>query len=114
MPEEIDMRRPLTVVALSAILLLPTIAAAGWDEGVAAFRAKNFKAAAIEFQKLVEQSPDGFQGHYMLGLTLEQLNRKSEALQHLRKAYELNPDDLNVKATSRCPVLSLRIPGPGL
>lgn len=91
------MRRPLTLVALSAVLLLPSLATAGWEEGVAAFTSKNYRAAAAEFQKLVEQSPDGFQGHYMLGLSLERLNRQSESLQHLRRAHDLQPGDLNVK-----------------
>lgn len=83
------------IVALSMLSALP--AAAGWDEGVAAFTSRKYQDAANEFQKLVDQNPEGFRGHYMLGLSLEQLKRKEEALHHLRKAYDLNPNDISIK-----------------
>jgi len=70
---------------------------AGWEEGVAAFTSKNFEQAAQEFRALVDSNPEGFRGHYMLGLCLEQLGRKEEALHHLRQAYDLNPNDLSIK-----------------
>ena len=86
-------------IALTVFLImfatLPALA--GWDEGVAAFSKKDFKTAESEFQELVNQTPDGWRGHYMLGLSLEQLKRKEEALHHLRKAYDLNPNDLSIK-----------------
>ncbi len=95
------MRKPFTPLAVSivaaSILLVSLPALAGWDEGVAAFTSKNFQGAATEFQELVKQTPDGWRGHYMLGLSLEQLKRKEEALHHLRKAYDLNPNDLSIK-----------------
>ncbi len=88
------MRKSLlrVLVLLTAVATLPAFA--GWDEGVAAFKAKNYEGAAAEFQELVKQTPDGYRSHYMLGLSLQQLNRKEEALHHLRKAYDLNPNDL--------------------
>jgi len=58
---------------------------------------KDYEAARSEFQKVVDQNPDAFSGHYMLGLSLGFLNRKEEALNHLRKAYDLNPNDLAIK-----------------
>ena len=90
------MRASLSSVSLP-LLLWAVSAHGGWDEGVAAFTKKDYAAAATEFQELVEQNPDGSQGHYMLGLTLQQLQRKEEALNHLRKAYDLNPNDLSIK-----------------
>ena len=92
-------RRMTVQLAIIAFLLaaFATPVMAGWEEGVAAFTSKNYQAAAAEFQELVDQSPDGYQGHYMLGLSLQQLNRKEEALHHLRKAYDLNPNDLNTQ-----------------
>ena len=86
--------------ALMLILVLAighTTALAGWDEGVAAFTSKNFQQAARQFQAIVKQNPDGWRGHYMLGLSLKNARRKEEALHHLRKAYDLNPNDLSVK-----------------
>lgn len=94
------MRKPFTstvLVVVAAMLLTSLPALAGWDEGVAAFTSKNFQGAVTEFQELVKQNPDGWRGHYMLGLSLEQLKRKEEALHHLRKAYDLNPNDLSIK-----------------
>ena len=90
------MRTRLTSISLS-LLLWAVSAHGGWDEGVAAFTNKDYAAAATEFQSLVEQHPDESQGHYMLGLAFEQLQRKEEALHHLRKAYDLNPNDLSIK-----------------
>lgn len=85
------------LVSLSLILTSPLFA--GWEEGVAAFTSKppNFEKAAAEFRQVVDQSPDGYRGHYMLGASLLRLNRKEEALTHLRKAYDLNPNDLSIK-----------------
>lgn len=94
------MRKPFTstvLVVVAAMLLMSLPALAGWEEGVAAFHSKNFQGAVNEFQELVKTNPDGWRGHYMLGLSLEQLKRKEEALHHLRKAYDLNPNDLSVK-----------------
>ncbi len=85
----------VSVIAFSLLGALP--AAAGWDEGVAAFTSKKYQDAVNEFQELVNQNPEGYRGHYMLGLSLEQLKRKEEALHHLRKAYDLNPNDLSIK-----------------
>jgi len=89
--------RKSIVLTVSLIMLGTLPALAGWDEGVAAFSKRDFKTAESEFQELVNQTPDGWRGHYMLGLSLEQLKRKEEALHHLRKAYDLNPNDLSIK-----------------
>ena len=92
------MYKSSTLIVTSLLLMLAAQpAVAGWDEGVAAFTSKNYQGAVAEFQDLVKQTPDGWRGHYMLGLSLEQLKRKEEALHHLRKAYDLNPNELSVK-----------------
>ena len=90
------MRKTLLSLFL-ALVVISGPALAGWDEGVAAFTKKDFQTAAAEFQKVVEQNPDAFSGHYMLGLSLRGLNRKEESLNHLRKAYDLNPNDVSIK-----------------
>ena len=90
------MRKFLTFLA-TLLLIGATPVLGGWDEGVAAFTSKNYQGAAAEFEELVKQNPEGYRGHYMLGLSLEQLKRKEEALHHLRKAYDLNPNDLSIK-----------------
>lgn len=90
------MRKTLVLV-VSLIVAGAGPALAGWEEGVAAFTSKNFEQAAQEFRALVESNPEGYRSHYMLGLCLEQLGRKEEALHHLRQAYDLNPNDLAIK-----------------
>lgn len=90
------MRKTLAILIIAAfVAVLP--AEAGWDEGVAAFTKKDFKTAATEFQTLVEQQPESYRIQYMLGASLQRLGRKEEALNHLTKAYDLNPNELSVK-----------------
>lgn len=94
-------RRPFMRACL--ILIVPIVfslavpASAGWEEGVAAFSKGDYQTAVSEFQEIVEQNPDAAQGHYMLGLSLQKMKRQDEALDHIRKAYDLNPNDLSVK-----------------
>lgn len=86
-----------TIILIVSLALMATSAFADWEAGVQAFKDRNFDAAIQNFQKVVESSPEAFQGHYMLGLSLGQAGRKEEALNHLRKAYDLNPNDLSIK-----------------
>ena len=90
------MRKPIVLMLMLLVAgALPVLA--GWDEGVAAFTKKDYDTARSEFQELVDQNPEGWRGHYMLGLSFEQLNKDQEALNHLRKAYDLNPNELSIK-----------------
>jgi len=90
--------KAFTLVVILVLAIGHTAPAlAGWDEGVAAFTSKKFQAAARQFQAIVKQNPDGWRGHYMLGLSLGMAKRKEEALHHLGKTYGLNPNDLSVK-----------------
>ena len=89
--------RKRAILVFSGLLIAALPCLAGWDEGVAAFASKNYQAAAVEFRKVIRQKPQNPRGHYMLGLSLDMLNRKEKALHHLRKAYDLNPNDLGIK-----------------
>jgi tetratricopeptide (TPR) repeat protein len=93
------MKRQQTISYLLAVLLLGAVAVveAGWDEGVAAFKAGNYTEAARQFQTFVDERPDVFQGHYMLGQTLAKLDRNQEAISHLQKALELEPGNVGVQ-----------------
>ena len=87
--------RKLTIISSIAVLFLVAgLAEAGWEEGVTAFKAGNYAVAAQEFRAVVESSPDFASGHYMLGQALLQQKQNSEALTHLRKAYELDPNSV--------------------
>ena len=93
------MKRKQTISCLLAVLLLGAVAVveADWDAGVAAFKAGNFTEAAKQFQTFVDERPDVFQGHYMLGQALAKLNRNQEAMSHLQKALELESGNVGVQ-----------------
>jgi tetratricopeptide (TPR) repeat protein len=93
-------RKLLTTLSLVALFTgSAAVVEAGWDEGVAAFKAGNYEQAAKEFQGVVEQQPEVYQGHLMLGQALLKLNRDQEALTHLRKAFELDQSNVQVQLT---------------
>jgi tetratricopeptide (TPR) repeat protein len=84
---------------VAAILLLAstTLAQAGWDEGVAAFKSGNLSQAVTEFQAVVKSQPDWPGGHMMLGRTYLRMKKSQEAVTHLKKAYDLSPADTSVQ-----------------
>lgn len=84
------MRNLLKISFAAALLLAAGVAQAGWQEGVEAFQNGKLDTAAAEFRQVVEQSPDYAGGHFMLGQVLLKQRDNQEALQHLRKAYELD------------------------
>ena len=85
------------VLTLSVMLACPAAGLADWDEGVMAFQMRDYKAAEREFRALVQQDPNGYRAQYMLGLTLQELQRQEDSLHHLRKAYDLSPNYVPVK-----------------
>ena len=88
-----------TILALTLVLGTAGLAEAGWEEGVAALKAKNYEQAAREFQGVTEQHPDWPDGYYMLGQSLLKLKRSGDALNALRKAYDLNPNEVKYQYT---------------
>lgn len=87
------MNKRITIaIVLALVVAAVSPVQAGWDEGIAAFKSKNYTQAAKEFQALVQDQPEWDGGHFMLGRALSKLNRQDEALAHLRKAYDLSPN----------------------
>ena len=93
------MRNKCTITCFIFLVLLTCGVSleAGWEEGVAAFKAGNYAQASEEFRTVVEDQPEWPGGHRMLGQSLLKLDRTQEALTHLRKAYDLKPDDVAVQ-----------------
>jgi tetratricopeptide (TPR) repeat protein len=89
------MRKSLTIFLIAAFVLAAGVAEAGWEEGVAAFKAGNLDTAAQEFRGVVEKSPDFAGGHFMLGQVLLKQRKNREALEALRKAYELDSENIS-------------------
>lgn len=89
--------RRFPIVTLAGALALAVPAFAGWDQGVAAFKARNYAQAAREFEAVVAERPDWSGGYLMLGRVQLQQDRASEAIATLRKGYDLNPSDVQVQ-----------------
>lgn len=89
-------RQIISLLAVLTLLPLTGAAWAGWEEAVAAYQAGNYQAAADEVGPYVEQAPDNWQGHWLLGNSLVKLGRSSEGLTSLRKAYDLEPNQPQV------------------
>ncbi|MHB0976197.1 MAG: tetratricopeptide repeat protein [Candidatus Aquicultorales bacterium] len=53
---------------------------------------KDFKAAATEFERALAFDPKFPDAHYGLGIALEKMGRKSEALARYREAVKLSPN----------------------
>lgn len=88
------MRNKLTAwVAVALLVGTPSLLRAGWEEGVAAYKAGNYTAAAQEFQSVTEQHKDWPDGYFMLGQALDKLKRKQDALNAYRQAYDLKPGE---------------------
>ncbi|HEX2251847.1 MAG TPA: tetratricopeptide repeat protein [Thermoanaerobaculia bacterium] len=85
------MRDKTLRIVLTALLLAGAgVAEAGWEEGVAAYRAGNLDVAAQEFRAVAQATPEFAGAHFMLGQVLLKQDKGEEALAALRKAYELD------------------------
>ncbi len=79
------------------LLVFATPVFAGWEEGVAAFKAGNFAQAIKEFEALAAANPGDGQTQYMLGRAYLKGGKPAQAVTALRKAYDLNPADANTQ-----------------
>lgn len=77
----------LVVVAL----LAPATAVADWNEGKAALGRGDYATAFENFTLAVEHSPSYPWAHYMLGLALDGLDRRDEAIAGFERAFALDP-----------------------
>ncbi len=87
------------IAAFAAIfgLVVALPAFAGWEEGVAAYKAGDFSTAIGEFQGVVGSQPDYAGGHLMLGQSFLKAGRAQEAAASLRKAYDLDPANVGTQ-----------------
>ena len=94
-------RRParpaVTPLGFLLTLLATAPARADWAAGVEAFKAKSYTIAQREFETAVKERPDWSGGYLMLGRSQLLAERVSEATATLRKAYDLDPSDLEIQ-----------------
>jgi len=56
------------------------------------FKANKYKKAIKISREAIREEPRNVEAHKFLGLSLERVKKKKEALTHLRKAYDLSRD----------------------
>lgn len=77
-------------VALSSAL--PQDAEAGFHEALQAFRSGDNQTVVTVLEEILKAHPEHAPSHELLGLTFSALGNSGEALQHLREALRLWPD----------------------
>jgi tetratricopeptide (TPR) repeat protein len=91
------MHHRVRTILLAWPLVAVVPAQAGWEEGVEAFKAKNYTQAAREFETVVRERGDWAGGYLMLGRSQLLLERPADAVATLRKAYDLEPSNLETQ-----------------
>ncbi|MCY3965527.1 MAG: tetratricopeptide repeat protein [Acidobacteria bacterium] len=90
-------RQTVLALATACTLLVASSASAGWDEGVAAFRAGNYAQAIAEFQQFVEERTEEEaleKGYQMLAQSLLRGGKAKESIAAFQKHLELKPGDV--------------------
>lgn len=92
----------VTLLTLAAMLTLsPSVLFAGWEEGVAALQAKDYRTAARELRAHLTEHPDDPAAHYLLGLSLGTRGFRPDALRHIHKARDLAPSDATIRTAAQ-------------
>jgi len=87
----------LRSLALAILIIAPgAFAEADWNEGLTAFNAENYQAAAEHFAEITRTNPSWAGGFYMLGRCQSELEQGKEAVESLRKAFDLDSADANI------------------
>jgi tetratricopeptide (TPR) repeat protein len=84
-----------SAVACLGVLLCASLSSmAGYEDGLNAFKAKDYKRAIEEFSLEIEKHPNYDYGHFMLGMSYLKLNQIDKALPRLERAAELDKEKL--------------------
>ena len=83
--------RAIVAGAASLVLLVAvTPAHAEWNNGLEAYKNKDWATAVKEFEEVTKTNPDYAGAYYMLGVSQRALGQLSPAIASLRKAVELD------------------------
>ena len=86
--------RRLAALVLVLFAVAATASADDWNDGLTAFKNKDYAAAAQQFEAVIQRAPDYAGAYYMLGLTQRAQGNTSQALGNLRRAVELDGDQV--------------------
>ena len=74
-----------------------------YDQALTHFGNNELEAAVTVFNVLLEQHPDYVDGHIGLGHAYERMSRYDDAIEVIKKAIEIDPNDpLNYTSLSMC------------
>ncbi len=85
-----------SLILATAVIASGSLALADWNEGLAAFNSENYQSAAEHFAEITRTNPSWPGGYYMLGRCQSELDQWTEAIESLRKAFDLDPSDADV------------------
>lgn len=71
---------------------LPDAAKEVWQRAVGLYNKKDYAGAAAALPEFLKQAPSAGAGHHLLGRSLKMQGKWAEAVPHLRRAVELEPD----------------------
>jgi len=86
-----------TILAALLAVGAAATATAEWNKGLEAYRSQDYATAVAEFEGVTQTNPDYAGAYYMLGLSQRAMGKVSQALGNLRKAVELEGDNVSYK-----------------
>jgi tetratricopeptide (TPR) repeat protein len=92
-----DLARPKEALphVAAAIALIPDLADAKYERGIAQFHLCQFAAAKASFLAVLAESPDDPFAHHHLGLLYERAGRMADARAHFKRARKLSHGEIS-------------------
>lgn len=85
-------RTAIACLGVLTVTSLPLLA--GYEEGLNAFKAKDYGRAIEEFSLEIEKHPNYDYGHFMLGMSYLKLKQVDKAVPYLERAAEIDKEKL--------------------
>lgn len=96
----VDTQTPMKGITLlrEVIEQDPTFVPALFDLGVLSIKSNQFGKASERFAQILKLQPNNYKAELNLGFCLAQLEKKSEAVEHLKRVEKLSKDSEEIKA----------------
>ncbi|MCZ6779579.1 MAG: tetratricopeptide repeat protein [Acidobacteria bacterium] len=89
---KVAFRASIVCLGVLTVVSLPLLAS--YEEGLNAFKAKDYGRAIEEFSIEIEKHPNYDYGHFMLGMSYLKLKKVDKALPYLERAAEIDKEKL--------------------